>query len=222
MPTFQGEEAVHYDNRITRLVPGYELLHQLTTAQLQVLLPEQARILVVGAGTGKELMMLASQQPQWQFVAQDISADMLAIAHQAAVAAKVDDRITFLPTPLVRGQRQYDAVLCLLVLHFLPDNGDKADLLAAMASQLKVGGQLFLADLMAPHSGFEREAQLTVCKTLGLSDVGVERMRHNLTHEFYPLDNMRLAELLDNAGFDTAKPYFQALGFAAITSRALP
>jgi tRNA (cmo5U34)-methyltransferase len=33
MPTFTGEQATQYDSRITRLVPGYELLHQLTNAQ---------------------------------------------------------------------------------------------------------------------------------------------------------------------------------------------
>ena len=47
MPTFKGEEAQEYDNRITRLVPGYELLHQLTNAQLQTTLSDDAHILVI-------------------------------------------------------------------------------------------------------------------------------------------------------------------------------
>ena len=83
MPTFKGEEAQEYDNRITRLVPGYELLHQLTNAQLKATLKDNAHILVVGAGTGKEILALAALNPTWQFTAQDTSSDMLAIAKQA-------------------------------------------------------------------------------------------------------------------------------------------
>ncbi len=32
MPSFLGDEATHYDQRIHRLVPGYDLLQQLTQA----------------------------------------------------------------------------------------------------------------------------------------------------------------------------------------------
>ncbi|ELM3717104.1 hypothetical protein RYR53_000089 [Aeromonas hydrophila] len=34
MTRLNGEEALDYDQRITRLVPGYELLHQLSASQL--------------------------------------------------------------------------------------------------------------------------------------------------------------------------------------------
>ena len=71
MPTFTGEEAQEYDNSITRLVPGYELLHQLTNAQLSATLTDNAHILVVGAGTGKEIAALANLNSTWQFTAQD-------------------------------------------------------------------------------------------------------------------------------------------------------
>ena len=65
MPTFNHEEANHYDERILRLVPGYELLHQATAAQLATTLNDDACILVVGAGTGKEIIELAALKPSW-------------------------------------------------------------------------------------------------------------------------------------------------------------
>ncbi|MFQ2276873.1 hypothetical protein [Aeromonas hydrophila] len=34
MTRLNGEEALDYDQRITRLVPGYELLYQLSASQL--------------------------------------------------------------------------------------------------------------------------------------------------------------------------------------------
>ena len=94
MPTFTGEEAQEYDNRITRLVPGYELLHQLTNAQLSATLTDNAHILVVGAGTGKEIAALANLNSTWQFTAQDTSADMLAIAKQRFIEQGIDARIS--------------------------------------------------------------------------------------------------------------------------------
>lgn len=222
MPTFMGDEATNYDNRIERLIPGYALLHQLTLGQLHTLFPVKAKILVVGAGTGFELVLLAKHNPHWHFIAQDISSDMLDIAKQRCEDAGVLSQVEFIAEPLMQGARDCDAALCLLVLHFLADNGDKAALLSTIHSYLKPLHHLFLADLMVCQTPFERESQLYVCGQLGLTEQGVRRTRVSLEKEFFPVDKMRLAELLEQAGFDVARPYFQALGFAALTTRALP
>lgn len=222
MPTFTGDEATNYDNRIERLIPGYTLLHQLTLAQLHTLFPTKAKILVVGAGTGFELVLLAKHNPNWQFIAQDISSDMLDIAKQRCEEAGVLSQVEFIDKPLVQGTCDCDAALCLLVLHFLADNGDKASLLSTVHSHLKPLHHLFVADLMAVQTPFERESQLFACSQLGLTEQGLARTRMSLEKEFFPVDKMRLAELLDQTGFDVSRPYFQALGFAASTTRALP
>lgn len=222
MPTFKGDEALNYDSRIARLIPGYELLHQLTQAQLHTLFPSSARFLVVGAGTGFEVVRLAELNPNWHFVAQDISPDMLDIARKRCKDAGVLAQVSFTSEPLGVGEQEFDAALCLLVLHFLRDNGDKAALLQAIHSHVKPYHHLFLADLMVAQTPFEREAQLYACHQLGLTEQGVAKTRVNLEREFFPLDKMRLAELLEQCGFDSAKPYFQALGFSALTTRALP
>ena len=124
MPTFKGEEAQEYDNRITRLVPGYELLHQLTNAQLQTTLSDDAHILVIGAGTGKEVLALAKMNPKWQFTAQDTSSDMLDIAKQRFAEQGIDSRVTIECSPVDKVKAKADAVLCLLVMHFVEDNGN--------------------------------------------------------------------------------------------------
>ncbi|PCK31164.1 class I SAM-dependent methyltransferase [Pseudoalteromonas piscicida] len=214
MPTFTGEEAQNYDLRITKLVPGYELLHQLTGAQLLALYPKQASILVIGAGTGKEIVELSKLNPSWQFIAQDVSSDMLEIADQNFTKLGLKERVQIHYGAISPKVYQADAVLCLLVMHFVKDNGDKASLFKQMHEQLKPNGKLFIADLERPATGFERDAQLIACKQLGLSEVGEQRMRVNLEHEFYPVDKIRLAELLNTAGFDVAKPFFKVLGFS--------
>ncbi|MBW6152522.1 hypothetical protein KZ844_22390, partial [Pseudomonas aeruginosa] len=47
MGRFVGKQADGYETRIGRLLPGYELLHLLSRAQLLARLPERARLLSV-------------------------------------------------------------------------------------------------------------------------------------------------------------------------------
>ena len=89
---FEGEGAKAYDSRIPLLVPGYELLHQLCASRLMAALGQEARVLLVGVGTGSELLLLGRLCPRWTFVAQDISADMLAHARMRAEQAGMGER----------------------------------------------------------------------------------------------------------------------------------
>ena len=214
MPTFTGEQATHYDSRITRLVPGYELLHQLTNAQLLATLADNAHILVVGAGTGKEILALAALNPTWQFTAQDTSSDMLAIAKQAFEEHGIAKRVNVIEGELDKLSTKADAALCLLVMHFLKDDGSKKQLLKNIKANLNKGAHLYISDLMKPETDFEREAQITVCADLGLSDAGQAYTAQNLESEFYPLDRMRLSELLNECKYGIPKLYFKALGFS--------
>ena len=215
MPTFTGEQATHYNDRITRLVPGYELLHQLTNAQLKATLKDNAHILVVGAGTGKEILALAALNPTWQFTAQDTSSDMLAIAKQAFEEHGIAKRVNVIEGELDKLSTKADAALCLLVMHFLKDDGSKKQLLKNIKANLNKGANLFISDLMKPETDFEREAQITVCADLGLSDAGQAYTAQNLDSEFYPLDRMRFSELLNECKYGIPKLYFKALGFSA-------
>ncbi|MDC9522516.1 class I SAM-dependent methyltransferase [Pseudoalteromonas sp. Angola-31] len=214
MPTFTGEQATHYNDRITRLVPGYELLHQLTNAQLKATLKDNAHILVVGAGTGKEILALAALNPTWQFTAQDTSSDMLAIAKQAFEEHGIAKRVNVIEGELDKLSTKADAALSLLVMHFLKDDGSKKQLLKNIKANLNKDANLFISDLMKPETDFEREAQITVCADLGLSDAGQAYTAQNLDSEFYPLDRMRFSELLNECKYGIPKLYFKALGFS--------
>ncbi|MCQ8890417.1 class I SAM-dependent methyltransferase [Pseudoalteromonas carrageenovora] len=214
MPTFKDEQATQYNSRITRLMPGYELLHQVTNAQLKATLKDNAHILVVGAGTGKEVLALAALNPTWQFTAQDISSDMLAIAKQEFEEQGISERVNVIEGELDKLSTKADAALCLLVMHFLEDDGSKKQLLKNIKANLNKGANLFISDLMKPETDFEREAQITVCADLGLSDAGQAYTAQNLESEFYPLDRMRFSELLNECKYGIPKLYFKALGFS--------
>ncbi|MFC5706589.1 class I SAM-dependent methyltransferase [Aeromonas eucrenophila] len=209
---FAGEGAQAYDERIPLLVPGYELLHQLSAAQLMTRLGPGARVLLVGVGTGSELVLLGRLCPDWQFVAQDISADMLALARQRADEVGMGARISWLLGDLPTASMQCDGALCLLVLHFL-DKDTKAALLADISRQLNGGGPLLLADLMVPADPVERAVMGQQARLAGLPRPASERMVQRLADDFIPLEEGQLQQLLQDSGFEAGQRYFQALGF---------
>ena len=60
---FEGEGAKAWRQPHPLLVPGCELLHQLCASRLMAALGQQARVLLVGVGTGSELLLLGRLCP---------------------------------------------------------------------------------------------------------------------------------------------------------------
>src|SRR5215213_1036635 len=69
-----------YDLAVRRINIGYELIFELTTALLRANCPDDAHLLIVGAGGGMELQTFGMAAARWQFTGIDPSADMLALA----------------------------------------------------------------------------------------------------------------------------------------------
>lgn len=209
---FEGEGAKAYDSRIPLLVPGYELLHQLCASRLMAALGQQARVLLVGVGTGSELLLLGRLCPRWTFVAQDISADMLAHARMRAEQAGMGERVCWHLGALPVLDKPCDGALCLLVLHFLAQDA-KAALLGDIYRQLNPGAPLLLADLMAPTDPLERKSMGLQAALAGLPLPACEQMVRRLGEDFTSLDEGQTRRLLQGAGFAAAHRFFQALGF---------
>ncbi len=215
---FQGDQAGAYDRRIRRLIPGYELLHQLTAAQLAARLGEQARVLLLGVGTGQELRLLAEAHPHWQFTATDISADMLAQARDHAQRAGYDARVRWHLGTLetLATDTPHDAALALLVLHFIPDDGQKQVLLNQLRQQLRPQGWLLWADLQAAADSHERDVHRRTSIALGLDADIATQMLEKMQRDFHPVDDERRMALLNDGGYGAAIPYFRALGVSAL------
>ena len=48
--TFDEERATAYDDKIRRLAPGYDVLHDTIVHLADTMLPEDAHLLIAGAG----------------------------------------------------------------------------------------------------------------------------------------------------------------------------
>lgn len=211
---FGRDAAATYDERVARLAPISECLHFLVRLVLAEL-PDTARLLCVGCGTGTEILALAQARPRWTFVGVEPSGAMLEVCRERLAAAGISDRCA-----LVHGRVQdlpsaprFDAALSLLVAHFLGVD-QRRDLLRHVADRLVSGGCLVTAeisgDLQAPEwpqvlANWEQVQKLMGARPDSLADLP-RQLREVLT----VLTHGRTEELLRECGVKDPVRFFQA------------
>lgn len=88
------QQSANYGQQWAKLAAFRDGIH-LLMGSLFARLPERARMLCVGAGTGAEIQALASRFPAWTFTAVEPSAGMVAVAQKRARDNGYADRRTF-------------------------------------------------------------------------------------------------------------------------------
>ncbi len=225
---FAADRAQAYDNRVRAAIPGYEALHGLACAVVAEATGGGGRILVAGAGTGAECIALGRSCPDSSLVGVDPAADMLALAERKVAAHGLEGRIRLRAGSVadLPADAPFDAATLLLVLHFLPDDGAKAGLLADIARRLKPGGALVLADLFGPAWDDPRQAELRgawrrLQLEAGIAAEDVDKGFTRVDRDIHPVTEIRLAALLAEAGFGPPQPFFRALCFGGWLARRL-
>jgi tRNA (cmo5U34)-methyltransferase len=157
---FTKQTAQHYDERNSKLSRISDCLHFLMSLVLKDL-PADSRVLCAGAGTGAEILYLASVFPDWRFVALDPSLAMLDICRERVAAAGYTARCEFVHgyvSDLTRGA-DFDAVLCMLVAHFV-EREDRLSFFRDMTRRLRAGGYLVNAEISFDLGSVEFPAML--------------------------------------------------------------
>jgi len=143
-------KVARYTDGPPRFLPGMDALHRMTGILLAEHVPEDATILVLGAGGGMELKALAEAHPAWRFVGVDPSRAMLGLAKSTLGA--LSERVE-----LIEGYIEdappgpFDGATCLLTLHFL-GAVDRQRTLEAIRRRLKTG-----APLVTAHGSFPQD-----------------------------------------------------------------
>lgn len=146
--TFDAERAAKYDGMFAPMSPLKGALHLLTRLAFADL-PDDARVMSVGAGTGSELMYLAAAFPTWRFTVVEPSASMLAICHKRIAEADIGDRCTLhegTVDTLPPGP-PHQAAVAHFVSHFLVEPGSRQAFFADIAGRLEPRGHLVVADI---------------------------------------------------------------------------
>lgn len=220
---FNSPQVVEgYDEHIRKLIPGYELTHQQVDAILTHHYAEQEHvdILVVGCGTGYEIQYLAQKHPTWNFTALDPSHVMLCKAKQHLEKQGVLSRIRFIhgDTKSIGTTHIFDAVLSILVAHFIPLES-KQNFFKDIFTQLKPNGMLLTYDLMKETEAHEIFVLKQLCENNGLTTLQSEKMVERLQQDFFLVSPRMGQQLLSNVGFKKVKTYSQILnyyGFCAV------
>lgn len=146
---FDHSRAQEYATQSRIALAGYDACHELAACLLSAQLGAgPRRVLVAGAGgTGQEIISTAMLQPDWQFVAVDPAQTMLEAALQRIAQAGLAGRVQpFVGTleALPEGP-PFDAATLMGVLHHLPLQQAKHDILRAVADRLAPGAPFILA-----------------------------------------------------------------------------
>ena len=179
-------------------------------------LAEDAHILCVGAGTGKELIHLARKFPNWQFTAVEPSGAMLAVCRQKVEEEGMTSRCHFHEGYLdsLPDKQLYDAATCFLVSQFILDQQLRTKLFGEIAQRLKQGGILASADLASQLGSDEYEALLHTWMTM-MAGAGIPADKQNQIRDAYAKDVAILPPatveaIIKSAGFYLPVQFFQA------------
>ena len=215
---FNGEWSNEYDDTAHKIIPAYHSIYELTQHLLRDRLNKEARILVVGAGTGKEIIDCSQNNPHWSFTGFDPAEPMLSIARKKVAAACLDNKIS-LALGLIDdvAEKDFDAATSILVMHFLPDDGTKLNFLKDIADKLKPGALIVIVDLEGEIGSDEYNTLNAAWKNQqlfirGENDRVIEEfvIREKEVH-FIP--QKRIESLLTEVGFIEIHKFFKAYLF---------
>jgi tRNA (cmo5U34)-methyltransferase len=213
---FDAVRAADYDRQSRIALAGYAAMHELTACCLSAALGAgtEQRLLVVGAGTGQDVVVLATLEPRWRFTAVDPSPAMIGLAETRLAALGLLDRTTLHGgTVDTLSATRYDGATMIGVLHHVHGDVAKFQLLKAIAARLKPGAPLVLGGNVGVYGDdpLFRNAWQSRWRQHGAADEGEARFRRITGDVDPPRSEEAQAELLATAGFAAPKRFFGSL-----------
>lgn len=207
-----------YDETIKKALPGYEAMHTMVSACLKSRSNSYgvSNVLVIGAGTGFELIHFALKNPEWEILGVDPSANMLAIAQQKIESEQLSSRVKLFTgyTQDLPATPIYNIATAILVMHFLADDGSKLAFLENIAQRLQPSASFVLVDAFGEKGSFESEQTIAFVQSYwqetGLPSQKAEELLHAFA-SVYPVSEMRVIELLQQAGFRNIIRFYTGL-----------
>jgi tRNA (cmo5U34)-methyltransferase len=222
---FEATYGATYDRFIRKVVPGYDAMFQMTLAVLRRAVGDTARVLVVGSGSGNELLEFGTAMPRWTFTGVDTSAQMVAITAERVREAGLSERVTLVHGAVDRVPEAapFDAASMLLVMHFVEGVPAKRRLLEGIAARLRPGGALALIDYHGTpgttQHDFLLDAWMEYVMIRGLSREEMLDYRGRIERGVYSISLEATLALLREAGFEEAVPYYRGIPFGGWIAR---
>ncbi|PIE56693.1 MAG: carboxy-S-adenosyl-L-methionine synthase CmoA [Desulfobulbus propionicus] len=218
---FNDAVADVFDDMLSRSVPFYTTIIDMTAALLEQLLPHGASIYDLGCSTGTTLMELARrlEDSELSLIGIDNAPAMLAQARRKAERFRTATRISFIEADITRYPLEgAGAILCNYTLQFLRPLV-RADFLRRLHDALEPGGVLVLSEkIICPAPRLNRlyiDRYHTFKRQHGYSDLEIATKREALENVLIPFSLEENLCLLRDAGFAEVEPFFLWFNFAA-------
>ena len=219
MSNVYGHEwAANYEKRANAAMPGREGLYRLCLAAFRGI-ASPARILVVGCGTGEELLLLLKAYPEATFVGIEPAQPMLDLCAQHVAASTMSHRVRLLSVSLdaFADVEPFDAATSILVSQHVEPDAAAGRFFAKIAALLKPDGCLSSADTHVA-AGQDRDAMVTLwCEQAAMSgmDADVLDGMRNMLRSHLLRDEATIVGLLRAAGFERILKPFSSLIYGA-------
>lgn len=219
---FDSSRAAEYDRQSRIALAGYDACHELTACMLASTLGDnsKANVLIVGAGTGQEMLTMGPLEPAWHFTAVDPAAPMVELARDRVAGAGLEGRTDFVLGTVadLPDTTRYDAATLIGVLHHLPGDQAKRDILRDIARRLKPGAPFVLAGNRRRYAEHPLllKAWRQRWRLNGSSAAEVEaKIAKILQGADPPASEQVIADLLAEAGFGQPHLFFSSLFWGA-------
>lgn len=212
---FDAQAARDYAERPPRQVPGFADLHRMAILLLSERVPDDGRVLVLGAGGGLELKAFATAQPNWSFDGVDPSAEMLDLAR--AMVGPMAERMRFHQGRIdAAPEALFDGATALLTFHFIARDA-RLETLRQLRRRLKPGAPLILAHISFVQEEPARSMWIARHVAYGqprqTDPEQVEKSRQAIATRLTILAPEEEEAMLTAAGFDGVNLFYAGLSF---------
>ncbi|TCR64002.1 class I SAM-dependent methyltransferase [Bosea sp. BK604] len=223
MDAFSDPQAVaRYAEAPPRLVPGFASLQKMAMLLLAEQAPDDARVLVLGAGGGLEIKAFAEAQPGWRFDGVDPSGEMLRLA--AITLGPLASRTSLHQGLIdVAPDGPFDAATCILTLHFVEPE-ERLWTLKEIRRRLKPDAPFVVAHHSFPQDAGERERWLAryaaYAAASGVEPAKAKDAQGMIATRLSILSPEEDEKLLRDAGFDEVTLFYVGFTFRGWVARA--
>lgn len=216
MDAFSDPKAVaRYAEGPPRLVPGFAALQRMVMLLLAERAPDDARILILGAGGGLEIKAFAETRPGWSFDGIDPSAEMINLAQMTLgpLTARARFHLGLIDSA---PEDPYDAATCILTLHFV-ERDERLRTLKEVRRRLKPGAPFAVAHFSFPQGADDRDRWLAryaaFAVASGVEPSQAENARSMIAARLSILSPEDDEQLLRDAGFSGVSLFYAGFAF---------
>ena len=219
MKIYDEEWAENYERLAEAGIPGREGLYRLCKtifSRSKI----QGKALVVGCGTGADLIPLAEDFTEWQFDALEPADAMRTYCQSQIDKKKLSGRINLHACDLEAfdGNETYDIVTSILVSQHIENSAEAQRFFSKLYSLIKPGGWLYTADIHFPLNQPESEILdlwSYQAKYAGTPEEIVENLLVRFSTDLKPRQEEKIVQLLNTAGLKSPVKVFSSLIYGA-------